>query len=178
MAAYQLTLPGFYTVGETKTYGDIRRDFWRTWNGGNYARDARAINQLVSQLEKWIFTMVKQPEQKPESFPFHFVNVAVSDDDIDTIDELFPTADVAFGLLTGVLTEGFKVSFAVNSRNDMTICSLFDKREGSPTAGACLTGGGDGWYESLVVCLYKYTHLLQGDLGAAAADKGVKRRIQ
>jgi len=108
---------------------------------------------------------------------FFFVNVTVDEDDIPKIDELFPTPEVTFGLLTGVLAEGLKVSFALNGRNDMTICSLSDRREDSKTFGACLTGGADGWYDSLCVCLYKYTALLQGDLGRGETSSGRKTRI-
>lgn len=108
---------------------------------------------------------------------FYFVNVTVGEDDLPEIDRLFPTADVTFGLLTAVLDKGLKVSFAFNSQNNMMVCSLTDRTPDSPTCGACLTGGGDGWYESLCVTLYKYTALLQGDLANGSKQVGSSRRI-
>ena len=168
---------GLTTSGAVTSLLGLRLEFWSIWTIGNYAGDARKINHLVQRLDEWIGNMVERAPQAAENGNFHFVNVSVGDDDIEKIDELFPTADVTFGLLTAVLTEGLKVSFAVNGRNDLTICSLSDRREDSPSFGACLTGGGDGWYESLCVCLYKYTALLQGDLNNGSTSTGSRRRI-
>jgi len=70
-----------------------------------------------------------------------------------------------------------KVSFAVNGKNDLTICSFADRREDSATFGACLTGGADGWYDALRVTLYKYTLLLHGDLGEGEKANGARSRI-
>jgi len=168
---------GFTTPGGESCLPELRKEFWRHWNDGNYARDARAINLIVTRLDEWIGNMTDRAKQVPDNGNFHFVNVSVGDDDIEQIDELFPTPDVAFGLLSAVLVEGLKVSFAVNVRNDLTICSLSDRREGSDSFGACLTGGGDGWYDALCVCLYKYTALLNGDLNEGSTSTGTRRRI-
>lgn len=144
---------------------------------GNWRPAIREVNRVVEKLERWIRNMAPKAQQKDVTATFYFVNVPVGEDDIPVIDEMFRSADTAFSMLNAVLTEGFKVSFSLNSQNNLTVCSLTDRREGSPTIGACLTGGGDGWFESLCVMLYKYTHLLQGDLSNGSRGVGQGRRI-
>lgn len=121
--------------------------------------------------------MVALPKQSEPQGKFYWVNAAVDEDDLPEINRLLPTPEVTFNLLTGVLLEGLKVGFSVNAKNDLTICSISDRREGSPTFGACLTGGADGWYDSLCVCLYKYTALLQGNLANGSTSNESKSRI-
>lgn len=130
------------------------------------------------RLVLWERMMAGKKEQpKAEVSSFYFVNVAVTEDDLPSIDELFPTPDTTFQIFTAVLDAGLKVGFSLNAKADMVVCSLTDRREGSPTVGACLTGGGEGWYVALCVVLYKYTALLHGDFANGNTGEGSKRRI-
>lgn len=174
---FQLSLPGTWESGKTLTYAGCLLDLWSIWSGGNYAPTVAQVNHTLAQMEKRLALVTKAKSTAIDNGRFYFVNVSVGDDDIDRIDELFPTPEQTFQLLTGVLIDGLKVSFSVNAKNDMTICSLSDRREASPTFGACLTGGADGWYDALCVCLYKYTALLHGDLSEATRSNGPSRRI-
>lgn len=177
MSSYQPALLDIPPFGGTETLGSMRLALWSIWTLGNHYHAVNQVNRIVVQMEKRIRNMAPKALSSPSDVKFYFVNVSVGEDDIPIMDELFPTPDVTFNLLTGMLADGLKVSFALNAHNDMTICSITDRREGSKTAGACLTGGGDGWYDALVVALYKYTHLLQGDLGAGKSSAGQSRRI-
>lgn len=156
---------------------DIRRDWWRHWNDGNWHIHAKTANSLIQRLSERLGIVTDKAGSNGKVEHFFFVNVAVGEDDIERIDELFPTPDVTFQILTGVLQAGLKVGFAVNAKNDMTICSLTDRRQDSETVGACLTGGADGWYDALCVCLYKFTALLHGDFAEGSSQAGPARRI-
>lgn len=173
----QLSFLELVPYGDRKTLAGMRLDLWRNWSDGNWWPTIKHVNLVVGEMEKRIRNMAPVKQNNSTNGTFFWVNAPVEDNDVEKIDELFPTPDVTFGLLTGVLTEGLKVSFALNSRNDLTICSLSDRREGSPTFGACLTGGADGWYSALCVCLYKYTALLHGDLANGSRSNGEARRI-
>jgi len=177
MMDYQRALFPGVAYGGMSTFGALRLEFWRHWTDGNWHTSVRHMNLLTEKLEERITKMSDKRSDNAPNAPFFFINVPVSDADLDAIDELFPVPDVAFNLLASVIAEGFKVSFALNHSNQLTICSLFDRRDGSTTLGGCLTGGGDGWYESLCVCLYKYTALLHGDLEEGRKTTGDNRRI-
>jgi len=177
MAAFQRDLFPYEGYGETSTLESSRLALWRVRNASNSQFTCARVTHLVATMQERIRVMAPKGTVDVTNGHFQFVNVAVSDDDIEKVEELFPTPDVAFNLLTGVLTEGLKVSFSLNSANDLTICSLYDKREKSPTHGHCLTGGADGWYDALCVVLYKYTALLHGDLANGDAGTGSRRRI-
>jgi hypothetical protein len=144
---------------------------------GKPAQEVVIGNENV-RLIMWERTMAGKHEvPKADTSTFYFVNVSVSEDDLPNIDVLFPTPDTTFTLFTAILDAGLKVGFALNAKADLVVCSLTDRREGSPTLGACLTGGGEGWYDALRVVLYKYTSLLQGDFANGSSPTGMKKRI-
>jgi len=116
-------------------------------------------------------------DAKADLSKFYFVSCSVNPDAWEHIAGLYPTAEHTFDFLAAVLADGLKVSFAVNGKNDLTICSLTDRREGSASFGACLTGGADGWYDALRVVAYKYTALLHGELGTEGVPVGQSARI-
>lgn len=173
----QYNFLGVVDCGENRTFDGLILALWSIWSEGNTAYTTRRVNGILSQLEARIQNVATRPEATPSKERFYWVNVAVGDDDVEKIDELFPTPEVTFRLLTAVLVEGLKVSFSVNAKNDMTVCSLSDRRTDSDSFGACLTGGADGWYDALCVCLYKYTALLQGDLNNGSVSDGERKRI-
>lgn len=174
MQASMFPTEGF---GAMNSLVELTFDLWRLWNEGNTSYTTRKVNLLIESMEKVIATMVDVPKQSGKQEKFYWVNAAVDEDDLPEIERLFPSPEVTFTLLTAVLADGLKVSFNVNAKNSLTICSLSDRREESPTFGACLTGGADGWYDALCVCLYKFTALLQGDLANGSATNGPKARI-
>lgn len=177
MAGYQLSFLGSLEYGSSKTCNSLLLDLWRCWSEGNTAYTTRKVNRIVAHLSERIQILMPVPQKTADNGAFYFVNVSVDEDDLPEIEQLFPTPEVTFRLLTAVLVSGLKVSFAVNAKNDLTICSLSDRREGSASFGACLTGGADGWYDSLCVCLYKFTALLQGDFANGSKGGGEKPRI-
>jgi len=173
----QLSLPWEDPINEGTCRASIRRDLHRLWNVGQYMVEVRLVNDLI---ETWGLRMAKmsgRTETKVEQNRFYFVNCPVGEDTWVAVAEAYPSAESTFDFLEAVLADGLKVSFAVNSRNDMTICSLSDRREESPSFGACLTGGADGWYDALRVTAYKYTALLHGDLGQEGEHKSPTSRI-
>lgn len=159
------------------TRAGLMSELTRHWTDGNYYSAVTQVNRLVEKLEKRIRNMAPKAEAKPPKEKFYWVNCPVTEEDIPNIEALFPTVESALDLLGAAIAEGLKVSFALNPKNDLTICSLSDRREESATFGACLTGGADGWSEALCVMLYKYTALLQGDLSEGQETAGTKRRI-
>lgn len=144
----------------------LRAELWRLWTGGNYAPVTRRVNATIEQMEVRIGRMTGKPQKNGKLDKFYFVSCPISEEDMPEIDGAYPTPESVWDALTGFIAEGLKVSFAVNAKNDMTICSLTDRREESASFGACLTGGADGWYDALRVTAYKYTALLHGELGA------------
>jgi len=174
---YQLGLPFEPVDASARCLAFYRGAFWRCWNSGNYASEARHVTKLCTELGDWVNTMANKKQVRDPEVAFYFVNVAVDDDDLEGIAEAYGKPDGVFDALTGLLSEGLRVAFSVNARNDMTTCSLTDKREGSASQGATLSGSADGWYDALRVTLYKYHVLLGGDLTAGERVKGSKPRI-
>lgn len=177
MNGYQLSFLESFECGTSKTCNSLVLDLWRCWNEGNTAYTTRKVNRIVAHLGERIQLLMNVPQKPVDNGAFYFVNVGVDEEDLPEIEHLFPTPEVTFRLLTGVLEAGLKVSFAVNAKNDLTICSLSDRRAESESFGACLTGGADGWYDALCVCLYKYTALLQGDFANGNKGGSEKPRI-
>lgn len=133
--------------------------------------------QSVALLERKCATVKNAPEKAQQPYKFYFVPCSVSTDIWPDIEALYPTADTVFDFLVSTLSEGLKVQFAYNASNQLIVCSISDRREGSPTLGACLTGGAPNWYDSLRVVAYKYTALLHGELSADDNREGGPPRI-
>lgn len=177
MKDFQNRLPWDFASIQGVNTRSLILDLWRRWNDGNYSWVTRDINRIVDTIEERIRIMSPKPDSKFDASKFYFVSCSVSETDIPEIERLYPTPDTVFDFLVGVLAEGLKVSFAVNAKNDLTICSLTDKTEGSASYGGCLTGGADGWYDALRVVAYKYTALLHGDMSQGERGESKTMRI-
>lgn len=153
-----------------RVFGNIARD-------KRYPRDIHTISVMLIELEERLGIVAKRVEQAWDGGNFHFVTVSVSAEDMPKIEELYGSPEAVFDFLQETVGEGLKVSFALNDKNGMVVCSLFDRRKDSPSTGACLTGGAATWYDALRVVAYKYTALLHGDLCADGNVLGLTGQI-
>jgi len=154
-----------------------RLKLWRHWNDGNYPMTAAILNRYVEDYIEMTGKRQNGSKGNAEKTNFYFVNCAVDASMWENVAEAYPLADDVFIALAGLLDDGYKVGFSVNTGNNLTTCSITDKREGSQTNGACLTAAADGWYDALRVGLYKFTMLLHGDLANATKADGGGVRI-
>lgn len=155
--------PEFWT-STGRSWSSLHFELREMQNDGNWPLTIRAVNDIIGRMAVRMAKAGLDASKKADLSKFYFVNCPIGVDAWGSIEEAFPTADIVFASLGSLLVDGFKVSFSLNPQNDMTVCSITDKREGSVSVGACLTGGADGWYDALRVCLYKYEVVLQGDL--------------
>jgi len=155
----------------------LKIELHRRWNEGNWHSAVREVNTIVESMAERLVPVSTGEKKAFDGSKFYFVNCAISEDDWEKVAACYVSAESTWDGLTAVLAEGLKVSFAVNGKNNLTICSIADRRTDSPTFGACLTGGADGWYDALRVTLYKYTLLLHGDLGEGDKATGARSRI-
>lgn len=135
------------------------------------------VNQLVAQWEVMMARQGKGKQETTQLDTFYYVNVAITPMDWPLVEAEFPTVEGTLETLGALLLEGMKVSFSHNHQNQVTMCSLTDKREGSPTRGACLSGGADGWYDAFRVVLWKYLCVLKGDLSRENQASGGTLRL-
>jgi len=155
----------------------LKIELHRRWNDGNWHSAIREVNSIVESMAERVRPVSSGEKKAFDASKFYFVNCAISEDDWEKVAGAYATAESTWDGLTAVLAEGLKVTFAVNGKNNLTICSFSDRRESSTTFGACLTGGADGWYDALRVTLYKYALLLHGDLGEGEKANGARSRI-
>lgn len=147
-------------------------------NSGNTATIARKINGLVEHMGVLMGKQGKGSNGKAGLESFHFVNVSVTADDWPIVVAEYAETERVLESLGALVLAGYKVSFSANFQNGLTVASLTDKREGSPTFGACLTGSADGWYDAFRVLLYKFECVLKTDLSMASGSQEGMIRIQ
>lgn len=168
---------GWSDTTHGRTVASWRRELWQLWNEGNTVWTVRKVNELTHWMEVLMAARNGRAQETFDKSKFYFVNCTIGADAWPSIGETFKTPETTFDALGDLLLAGYKVSFNVNPTNDMTICSITDKREGSVSYGACLTGGADGWYDALRVASYKLLVLLEGEMKNAAKGDGSLGRI-
>jgi len=91
--------------------------------------------------------------------------------------ERYQDGDALMDAMQRYMEIGYKFSFAVNKQNDMVSASMTDRREGSESENACLTGSSDSWYDALKVVLYKHEVILKSNWSEQASAAVARRRI-
>jgi len=175
---YQQYLLPPETFREGESWLSLRAQLRHHMNDGNWYQTTALVNMVVSKMEDRMGKSGNARKSVGSLDSFHFVNVPVSAEDWELVVQEFSEVEAVLASVGEFVAVGYKLSFSLNGQNQLTVCSLTDKREGSSTYGACLTGGADGWYDALRVVLYKFHCVLKGDLANAQSGVGSTIRIQ
>jgi len=157
--------------------GGLMLEMWRMGSFAGSASNTAQINGLVSSLGEMMAQRQNGKQETARQDTFFYVNVSVSDTDWELICTEYSDVDAVLLSLGEHLLLGFKIGFSYNHQNGLTICSLTDRRPGSVSYGACLSGSADGWYDSWRVVLFKFHVILKGNLGTEETQKDRRPRI-
>ena len=174
---FQRQLPGFDT-GTAGTSIDTLHNALLSIRYAPLTRHTmRSLSCLVKDMEAVARTRSKDKPAITTSKEFRFINVALDDSAYDDIMDRYSDGDALMDAFQLYMETGYKFSFALNAQNDLVICSMVDRRDGSVTENACLTGGADSWYDALKVVMYKHEVILLSDWSKASEPGVVKRRL-
>ncbi len=107
----------------------------------------------------------KDKHRKPsaDSVEYRFLSHTLRQADKDWLGASDALALLPLSLLPDFVSEGFKVSFSYDDRNRSFLCSITDKRGGSPFQGCILTGRGSSLDHAWLAVAYRHVVLSEGD---------------
>lgn len=137
----------------------------------------RDLHLTIKKVE--IMARKRSPGTVTSAAPaqFRFINVQIEETAYEDVMEFASEGESLLEAFVLLLETGYKFSFSLNAQNDMFVCAMTDRRDGSATENACLTGAADNWYDALRVVLYKHTVILKQNWNDPTLLASAKRRI-
>jgi len=137
----------------------------------------RALFKYVGRRYEEASDMAKEQRKQPieeGTKPWQFVNVALTDEEVEAALEQLQDVDVLWEMINGSLEEGYKLSLTVEEESGSFCASLTGKFCPPPNRDKTISGWHDTAVDSLRVVMYKHTIKLGGVW--KSPDGGQKRR--
>jgi len=177
MEGFTPYLPGLGDIAPGRSHRSLKSDLLRhRYSYPSWFLIAQ-VNALTEDLHAMARARNKGQETVSKPGTFRFINVTIDETAYEEIMERYQDGDALMDAMQRYMEIGYKFSFAVNKQNDMVSASMTDRREGSESENACLTGSSDSWYDALKVVLYKHEVILKSNWSEQASTAAARRRI-
>lgn len=99
-----------------------------------------------------------------------FVTVNLGGVDLATIRAAYSDDAAVWEELEHMVMSQYKISFSFNPATNSVLCSMTCRADGDPNEGKTLVSFAGGWYDALLVSLYKHKVVAKGNWAAVSKD--------
>lgn len=119
----------------------------------------------------------KKAKQAASFSGYEFLNVSLSSDDKERLVQLAANGEFGHENVYDLVSQGYKISFSRDTKNNTFIASITDNGEKSPTYRKILTGRGSTSVDAWASVCYKHFYKLGEDWSTAVAPTELDSRF-